>query len=103
MQEAGGFRHRSKECWTKGKIYKGEDHKEQYSKYLILQKPVFSIVSCQKMNVPYICFGLHEEDPEPVEWLNNTYCLEVCDGACVCYACGTLLMPLTQLRFHCAC
>ena len=35
----------------KGKICKGEDHKEQRSKYLILQKLVFSIVSCQKMNV----------------------------------------------------
>ena len=55
MQGAGGIRHRSKECWTKGKICKGEDHKEQRSKYLILQKLVFSIVSCQKM---YVLFDL---------------------------------------------
>ena len=42
------------EARTKGKICKGEDHKEQCSKYLILQKLVFSIVSCQKMNVLFI-------------------------------------------------
>jgi len=49
-----------------------------------------------------VCFGLHEEDSEPVEWLkctnedcnvwSHTNCLEVCDGAYVCYACGTLLI-----------
>jgi len=39
---------------TKGKICKGEDYKEQHSKYPILQKPVFSIVSCQKMNVLFV-------------------------------------------------
>ena len=49
-----------------------------------------------------ICFGLHEEDPEPVEWLkctnedgnvwSHTDCLEVCDGTYVCYACRTLLI-----------
>ena len=49
-----------------------------------------------------VCFGLHEEDPEQVEWLrctnedcnvwSHTDCLENCDGVYVCYACGTLLM-----------
>jgi len=61
------------------------------------------------------CFGVLEEDPEPVEWLKctNEQCnvwshTDCCDGAYVCYACGTLLISIplhytTQLRLYCAC
>ena len=56
-----------------------------------------------------ICFGLYEEVPEPVEWVkctneqcniwSHTDCLEACDGAYVCYVCGTLLI-YTYIPLH---
>jgi len=44
----------AKNAGPKGKICKGEDHKGQRNKYSILQKLVFSIVSCQKMNMLFV-------------------------------------------------
>ena len=48
------------------------------------------------------CFGLYEDDPDPVEWIQCTNkdckvwshaeCLEMCEDAHVCVICETLLL-----------
>ena len=49
-----------------------------------------------------VCFGLFEDDPDSVEWIECTNldcrvwchaeCLEICDSTYVCVICQTLLV-----------